>query len=378
MNIIIASDSFKGTLSSKKVNAIIESSIIEKYPQFSITKVSIADGGEGTVEAITDSLSAHIKTTLVSDALCKKNIEAKWAIFNNGCDAIMEVASVVGLNLLDKKSQNPCYTSTYGIGELILEILKHNVKNIYIGLGGSSTNDAGTAAVSALGIKFLDSQYNPLPLGGVYLNELAHIDISNLNPLIKSKKFILLNDVQNILCGKEGASFIFATQKGATAEEVILLDNGLNKFQEILKKDLSIDVSTLKGGGAAGGIAAGFFAFLCAELKSGIESLLELINFNSIISKADLIITGEGKIDDQTKYGKTITGITSKAKNIPVIAFCAILDGNKEKIKKDLGLKNIFSVINENVSIDMSLENAEKYLRDTVTKNLKNITYIGL
>ena len=373
MNIIIASDSFKGTMSSKKVNSIIESGIIEKYPQVSITKVSIADGGEGTVEAITDSILTDVKTTFVSDALCKNKIEAKWAIFNKGHDAIIEVSSVVGLNLLDKKFQNPCYTSTYGIGELILEILNHDVKNIYIGLGGSSTNDAGTGALNALGIKFLDKQNNSIPLGGVYLNKLERIDTSKLNPIIKSKKIILLSDVQNILCGKEGSSFIFAPQKGATPEEVILLDSGLNKFQEILKKDLSIDVSNLKGGGSAGGIGAGFFAFLNAEIKSGIESILELINFNSIISNADLIITGEGKIDDQTKYGKAISGIINKAKGIPVIAFCALLDGDKEKIKKELCLKNIFSIVNKNISINMSLKYGEKYLRDTVVENIENI-----
>jgi glycerate kinase len=249
----------------------------------------------------------------------------------------------------------------------------HNVKNIYIGLGGSSTNDAGTAALTALGIKFLNSQHNSLPLGGIHLNELEYIDISNLNPLIKSKKIILLNDVRNVLCGKDGASFVFAPQKGATSEETILLDKGLNKFQEILKKDLSIDVSNLNGGGAAGGIGAGFFALLNAELKNGIETILDLINFDSVISNADLIITGEGKIDNQTKYGKVISGITSKAKGIPVIAFCALLDGDKEKTKKELGLKNIFPVVNENISIDMSLEKAEKYLKDTVEKNLENI-----
>ena len=375
MKIIIASDSFKGSLSSQEVNNIIANTIEENFTDIEILKINIADGGEGTLDAIINVCNCEIKETIVNDALVKNKIKVKWALINNKRDAIFEVASIVGLYLLKENERNPLFTTTYGIGELILHILDYNVENIYIGLGGSSTNDAGTGALKALGIKFLDVNNKEIQLGGINLLNLNKIDISNINKKVLNTNFILLSDVDNVLCGNNGASYIFGPQKGASLEDIKTLDNALQNFQNILKKDFNIDISTLKGGGAAGGIGAGFKAFLKSEIKSGIKTILELINFENIIKDSDFIITGEGKIDYQTKYGKAIKGISDIAKkhNKPVFAFCGIIDGDKEILCNQIGLKNIFPVVNNIVSLENSIKNPNFYLSNTVRNNIDKL-----
>ncbi len=374
MKIVIASDSFKESLSSDKVNSIIADCLKELEPDIELVKVMIADGGEGTVDAIVNSREAEIKYNLVKDALGKKEIAVKWAVFNQGKDAIIEAASVVGLNLLPENERNPFYTTTIGIGELICHAADYGVENIYVGLGGTSTNDGGAGALSALGIKFLDDKANEIGHGGYCLKKLQKIDISGLKDSVKKIKFILLSDVENILCGDFGASHIFAPQKGASVMDAAVLDASLQNYQKIIKRDLQIDVSNLKGGGAAGGIGSGFNAFLHAEIRSGIKSILELIKFDEIIKDADLIITGEGKIDNQTKYGKAISGIINYAekRNKPVIAFCALLGSEEEQIKKDTGLKKIYEIVTGNITKEISLGNPEKYLRICALKNLRS------
>jgi len=372
MNIVIASDSFKESLSSNEVNNIIESAILEKRPNSKITNVVIADGGEGTVDALLSSGNAEIKYSDVTDALNSGKVSARWALFNNGSDAIIEVASVIGLNLLPGEKRNPLYTTSLGVGELIIEVMNFGVKNIFIGLGGSSTNDGGTGALRALGFKFLDEMGCEIPLGGMYLNKLRKIDSANADQRLKNTNFILLSDVRNILCGAEGASQIFAAQKGASREEILLLDAAMYNFQTVASMEIKMDLSSLLGGGAAGGIGAGFSAFLNGSIKSGIHSILELIKFDKIIENAHIIITGEGKIDNQTKFGKTISGVVKygKQKNIPVFAFCAIMEGEKDILKPETGLQDIFNVVNNNVTKKMSMENPEKYLYECVNNNL--------
>jgi glycerate 2-kinase len=377
MKIVIASDSFKESLSSEKVNTIIENTIKQYNQDIDVVKVAIADGGEGTVDAVTSSVPSEIREITITDALGNGKLDAKWALINNGDDAILEVASVVGLNLIPPYLRNPFYTTTYGIGEMIRHIAQTGVKNIYIGLGGSSTNDGAAGALQALGVKLLDSNSMEITGGGYYLSQLKRIDITSIEQSLKNISFTLLSDVENILCGKEGASYIFAPQKGATMEQVDILDKALLNFQNIIKADIHKDVSSLRGGGAAGGIGAGFHVFLNAQIKSGINSILELIEFDKIIYDADLIITGEGKIDNQTKYGKAISGIASYAKkmNKPVIAVSALLEGNKEEIKNDVGLKEIYHVVDKTVTKEMSIANPEKHLSDCISRNIANFIY---
>ena len=371
MKIVIASDSFKESLSSDGVNSVIEKALLTLRQDIDIVKIMIADGGEGTVDAVANSIPSEIRELTVTDALGNGKITAKWALINGGNDAVLEVASVVGLNLVLPHLRNPFYTTTYGIGELINNIALTGVKNIYIGLGGSSTNDGASGALKALGVKLLDNENKEIENGGYYLSGLKRIDISSMNATIKNINFILLSDVENILCGPLGASSVFAPQKGADKEQVATLDKALLNFQNIIKSDIHKDISNLKGGGAAGGIGAGFHVFLNAEIRSGINSILELIQFDKIIEDADLIITGEGKIDNQTKYGKAISGICGYAKklNKPVIAFSALCEGNKEDIKNDVGLKDIFNIVDGNVTKEMSISNPEKYLFNCVIKH---------
>ncbi len=378
MKIVIASDSFKESLSSYEVANIIERAISEIFSNIEFRKILIADGGEGTVEAVSSALNGEIKYFPVTDALGKNKINAKWALLKNGKEAIIEVASVVGLDSLPAESRNPLYTTTQGIGELISHVLDHNVKRIFIGLGGSSTNDGGTGALKALGVKFLDIDGNDTATNALELKNLERIDISGLDERIKNAEFILLSDVKNPLCGPNGASHIFAGQKGANSDERFILDQILTNYQAKILSSLNKDVSRLEGGGAAGGIGAGFSAFLNAEIKSGITNLLELIEFENIIAGSDLVITGEGKIDSQTSSGKAVSGISSVCKNngIPVIAVCAICEGYKEEILKLNGLSNLFSIVNNKVTKEMSLNYPEKYLYECIKENAETIVNI--
>lgn len=375
MKIVIAADSFKESLSSYEVANIIERAISDKYSNIKFKKILIADGGEGTVEAISSALNGEIKYFPVTNALGSSKINARWTLINDGKEAIIEVASVVGLDSIPISKRDPFYTTTQGIGELILHVLDHNVKRIFIGLGGSSTNDGGAGALKAMGVKFLDIDGNDTAKNALELKNLERIDISGLDERIKETEFVLLSDVKNPLCGPNGASHIFAGQKGANSDERFILDQILTNYQAKILSALNKDVSRLEGGGAAGGIGAGFSAFLNAELKSGITNLLELIDFENIITGYDLVITGEGKIDNQTSSGKAVSGVASICNNkgIPVIAVCAIYEGNKEEILKLNGLSNLFSIVNNKVTKEMSLNNPEKYLYECIKENAEMI-----
>jgi glycerate 2-kinase len=364
MKIILASDSFKESLSSSEVNDILEKCVQEVFPEAEVHKINVADGGEGTIASIINQRECQVFQKIVRGPLPGMKVKADWILLNNGKDAVIESASVIGLSLLATEKRNPCITSTYGIGEIIESAADLGVERIYLGLGGSSTNDAGSGIAIALGVKFLDKNNKSIPPGGKSLKDLVKVDTSGISEKIKNIRIICLCDVENTLCGPFGASCVFAPQKGASEEEVISLDGALENFANIIQKDLNIDILNLKGGGAAGGIAAGLSAFFNTEIKSGINTILDIIDFNGTIAGADLVITGEGKIDFQTLFGKVIAGIASRAhvKRIPIIAFCGILADDKERIMKELGLLDIFTMVNGKTSKEDSLNNPEKYL----------------
>jgi glycerate kinase len=373
MKIVIASDSFKETLSSKEVNDVLEKTLFKIFPKTQVTKVLIADGGEGTVETILSQKQGKIIYSRVRGPRIEMKVKAKWGIFNDNEDAVIESAQTIGLSLLSKEKRNPKLTTSFGVGELIRQAMNQNVKNIYIGLGGSSTNDGGAGLAMALGVKLLDKHNKAIGYGGAELLKLKKIDITGVDKRIFNTRIICLCDVENKICGKQGASYIFGPQKGAPKNDVLTLDKALKNYATIIINNLGVDVFSLKGGGAAGGIGAGLFAFFNAELKNGIKTILDLIDFKNIINDVDLIITGEGKIDAQTCYGKAVKGISDIAKEngIPVIAFTGSIEGNKEEIKNKLGLKEIFSIVGNGVSKKESLENPRKYLFNTAIDGLK-------
>jgi len=319
--IIICPDSFKGTMNATTVADIIAKEIKIKNPYVDILEMPIADGGEGTLDCFKQILDCEIKSSNVKDAFFKP-IDAEYVVLPNGV-AVVEVAKIVGLYLIEKK--NPSLTSTYGIGEIIRKEAKLGHK-ILLALGGSSTTDGGAGVAAASGAKFFNFQGEEfIPTGGT-LCEIKRIDTAN----IITTDITCLCDVKNHLYGKNGAAYVFAPQKGADENMVDALDRGLQHYSNKIKEFIGIDISKLEGGGAAGGISAGLVAFFGAEIKSGIETVLDIIKFDSLLENAALVVTGEGKLDDTSFSGKAIGGIIkhAKAHNVPVVAVCGQIANN--------------------------------------------------
>lgn len=329
LKIIIASDSFKGSLESLEVADALAKGVQDVFADAIIRKIPVADGGEGTVEAVTCALGGKLLKTRVSDPL-GRDIEATYGICQE--TAVMEMASCCGLPLLSKEERNPLLTSTFGLGQMILDAMKRGCKRFLVGIGGSATNDAGIGMMAALGARFLSRDGEELkPVGG-NLTEIDQVDLTGLSPLLKDCTFTVACDVDTIFYGPQGAAHVFAPQKGADDEAVRLLDRGLEHFSKVLLKVTGKDVSLMKGSGAAGGLGGGMSAFLSAHLTPGIEMVLEAIGFDELICSASLILTGEGRMDAQTAMGKTAAGILSHAQrqDIPVIAFTGgLIDAGK-------------------------------------------------
>lgn len=319
--IVIAPDSFKGTLSALEVCKIIKTAFSKVIPNAEILTVPIADGGEGTLDSFETSAGGERRTVKVASPLFR-SINADYLVLGNNT-AIIETAQASGLSLV-KGEENPMNTTTYGTGELVLHALNSGCKNILIGLGGSATNDGGIGCLSALGIKFLDKDGKEIPLTGGGLAKLDKIDVSDLSDKIPNASITLLCDVDNPFCGENGASYVFAPQKGATPEQVKLLDENLRHLANIVKRDFDFSLADLPSAGAAGGLGGGLMAFTHAECCSGADKILETVNFKDMIKNADLIITGEGCLDSQTARGKVISKVLAHAAGIPCIAIVGI------------------------------------------------------
>ncbi|WP_294967160.1 glycerate kinase [Sulfurimonas sp.] len=366
MKVVIAIDSFKGSVSSSELSSSIKDGIREIYEDSEIIICPIADGGEGTLEAMSADSDAKDIFVKCKDPL-NKDIEASYIILNNST-AVIEMAAASGLPLINEKDRNPYYTTTYGTGELIRDAINKGIREFIIGLGGSATNDAGLGMLRALGFKFLDS----LDAEVVYakdLSSIAKLDISNVLEELSECSFKVACDVNNPLYGKNGASYIYSKQKGADAEMIEKLDSELKAFADFVKKEVKEDFSSIVGAGAGGGIGFGFLAFLNAELKSGIKIVLEHIKFEEKIKDAHFVITGEGKIDKQSVMGKVIDGISEhcQSQNIPCIA----LTGNYAEIDDEVhqkGVSAVFSILDS----PMSLQDAMQ--KQTALKLIKNKT----
>lgn len=321
--IVVASDSFKGCLSSMEVADAVESAILEIYPSCEVVKVDVADGGEGSMDALRMALGGEKVSIEVSDPLGRP-IMASYVILEDGGTAVLEMAVASGLPLLAPADRNPLKTSTYGTGQLIADALKRGCRKFLVGIGGSATNDAGMGMLQALGVRFYDTEGIELQGSGESLEKVVNIDMSGLCNGLKESAFIVACDVEAPLYGPTGAAYVFAPQKGAAPAMVERLDNGLKHFSEVAFNSLgaSEDYARFPGAGAAGGLGFGFTAFLNARLERGVEMVLDAIGFDKIIKSADLIITGEGKIDSQTLTGKAPYGVLQRAKRqgIPVVA----------------------------------------------------------
>ena len=353
MKIVIASDSFKGSLSSTEVAMAATRGIKTVYPDCEVVAVNVADGGEGTVEAIVDALGGEIIHTTVSDPLGRP-IQVRYGIA--GKKAIIEMAAASGLPLLQPEERNPWMTSTYGTGEMIMDAIQRGCRQFLVGIGGSATNDAGTGMLQALGFKFFDFNGQEITdCRGGRLQDIADLDDSCVPVAVREAEFIVACDVDTPFCGPEGAAPVFAPQKGADAEMVEKLDAGMASFAKVIENKYQINIVPMAGAGAAGGMGGGFHAFLNATLQRGIEMVLDAIRFDQSIEGADLIITGEGKIDFQTAKGKTAAGVLSRAKRqgIPVVAIGGCVE-MCESVEQ-MGFAGIYPILEEKVPLEIAM-----------------------
>ena len=363
--VVIAPDSFKESLTALEVAEAVETGFKKVFPNWEYVKVPMADGGEGTVQSLVDATDGFIKEVEVLDPLGRK-IEASYGISGDGKQAIIEMATASGLELLKQSERDAMQATSWGLGDLICSALDEGVERILIGIGGSATNDAGAGMIQRLGGKLLDAEGKQIPYGGVALSKLQTIDLLELDARLSDIEIEVACDVNNPLTGPGGASYIYGPQKGADEEQIKELDQNLKHFAEIIRKDLDIDIEKEPGAGAAGGVGGALLAFLGAELRSGGELITEWIALEDIIKNADLVITGEGGINHQTVYGKTPVIVSKLAKKyqIPVIALVGSISEGYEKVYEH-GIDAVFSVLSEVTDLEEALKTAPQNVERT-------------
>lgn len=349
--IVLIPDSFKGTMSSAEICGIMESSIKKFHPAAEIVKIPVADGGEGSVEAFRSACGGEQKTVTVKGPFFE-DMASFYGLLADNKTAVIEMAACAGLPLAGDKA-NPEKTTTYGAGQLIAAALDAGCNKIVMGLGGSATNDGGCGAAAAMGAAFFDRDGKLfVPTGGA-LQDIAHIDLSGVNPRLKQAELVSMCDIDNPLYGETGAAYIFGPQKGASPEMVKSLDAGLRHLAEVVKRDLGLDLAEMPGAGAAGGMGYGMKAFLGSALQMGIETVLDTVGFDSLLCGTDMVFTGEGKIDTQSLRGKVVIGIARRTKQagVPLIAVVGDI-GDNIGAAYDMGVSAIFSI--NRVAIDFS------------------------
>jgi len=362
MKIVIAPQGFKGNLTALEVARAIEKGVKRIVPDAVTTLKPMADGGEGTVQALVDATGGKIMVSEVTDPLGGR-VKAHWGILRDKVTAVIEMASASGLPLVPKEKRNPLVTTTYGTGELIRAALDHGCRKLIIGIGGSATNDGGAGMAQALGAKLLDGKGKELPSGGAALARLEHIDISKLDPRLADFDVTLASDVNNPLCGPRGASAIYGPQKGATPEMVKQLDAALAHYADVIKKDLDVDFRDVPGAGAAGGLGMGLMVFLKARMIPGIDVVIKATNLVDDLKGADLVFTAEGRIDCQSAMGKVPTGVALKAKEFgaPVIALAGEV-ADDCRVVYEQGIDAVLSIAPGPISLEQSMADAEKLI----------------
>ena len=359
MKFLFASDSFKGTLSSEQIIRLLTESAKEAFPDCETAGTLIADGGEGTVDAVIAMTKGELIRVPVHGPLMEETTAVYGKI--NEDSAIIEMAAASGLPMVPENLRNPLNTTTYGTGELIRDALDRGFRNISVALGGSATNDGGMGAMSALGVKFLDKDGNVLDGKGSDLEKVASVDVSGLHPAVAETKFTVMCDVNNPLTGPDGATYTFGKQKGGTPEILDRLEAGMKSYAKVAGEALGKDIDHIAGAGAAGGMGAALCGFLNAGLKSGIETVLDLIGFDEMLEGVDLVVTGEGRIDWQSAFGKVPSGIgmRCKKKGVPAVAIVGGMGNGAEKIY-EFGVESIIPTINGAMDINEALERAEE------------------
>ena len=373
MNILIAPDSFKDSLSAMEVCNNIEKGIVRVFPHAEIRKIPLADGGEGTVDALVQATKGKKIHAVVHDPLFRE-ITATYGILGDEKTAVIEMAAASGIELLSEKERNPWITSTLGTGELIQDALNNGCRKFIIGIGGSATNDGGTGMAVALGARFVDVSGNDMKGTGENLGKINKIDLNNLDSRINECSISVACDVTNPLYGNQGAAYIYSPQKGADEKMVEKLDQNLQHFGQLIEKQIGKEISLMPGAGAAGGLGAGLHAFLNATLEPGFKIIKNTLKLDDIMPWADIVITGEGKIDNQTRFGKTPHGVAmvAKQKKIPVIALAGTLGDGYEELYNH-HFHAIFSILDKPMKLDDALKNAPKLLEQTAESIMRMI-----
>jgi glycerate kinase len=367
--LLLAPDSFKGSLSAAQACVAMQRGAARVFPDAKSISIPLADGGEGTLDAVLESANGARKIALVCDPLGNE-IEASWGVLP-ARRGVIEMAQASGLTRVPETKRDALRASSFGTGQLIKAALDFGCKELLIGIGGSATTDGGSGALSALGARFLDARGKILPPGGAALNELHAIDLSGLDPRIGSTPITVLSDVTNPLCGENGAACIYAPQKGASPEDVKILDAGLRNLARVAAQ-VSDRAGSTPGAGAAGGLGFGLMAFCDAQLKSGIEVILEVARFGEKLRGADLVLTGEGALDSQTLSGKTIAGVCAAAKErgVPVIAFGGKVSLSGEELNA-LNLLSAFAIADAPLSLEECVARADELLQNAVERALR-------
>ncbi|ADT88815.1 glycerate kinase [Vibrio furnissii] len=376
MKVVIAPDSFKESLTAKQVSDAIHAGLARVWQDAEFVSVPVADGGEGTVQSLVDATEGHLVHLTVKGPQ-NKPVDAFYGMLGDGQTAVIEMAAASGLHHVPLAQRDPKLTTSFGTGELIRHALDHGVKRLIIGLGGSSTNDAGVGMLAALGGRFLNRDGDSIALTGGGLTELAQIDLKALDPRLSECEILVASDVNNPLCGPKGASAIFGPQKGATAADVALLDDALKNFGVLTQHATGKSVIDASGAGAAGGMGAALLGYTQAVLKPGIDIVLETVKLAELVEGADLVITGEGRIDSQTIHGKTPMGVAQVAKrfDIPVIALSGCTGDNYQAVY-ECGIDAVFAAVPRAMTLDDALKESDFNLAD-LAENVARLWHIA-
>lgn len=376
MKIIIAPQSFKGSLTAKEATKIISDCARNIFPESDLIGIPIADGGDGTLETIIDATNGKLMNSQVKGP-DNSIVQASWGLFNsekNEKTGIIEMARASGLAMIDPKNLDPFNSTSFGTGELILDAVKNGAKKIILGIGGSATNDCGIGVAKAVGIRFLDSKNNEVGNNVSNFSNIKKINLDKFNSQLNDIKFEVACDVTNKLCGKEGASYIYGPQKGASAEDVKILDKNLLHIGNLIEKDLGVNVLDIKGGGAAGGLGAGMVAFFGAKLRPGVDIIFDTLSVEEKIKDADLIITGEGQFDISSTYNKAPAAIAKLGKkyNIPTIGISGSFGEGFDKLD-EFGILSKSTLINKISSLDDNIKDAGNLLKIASLEQLKAV-----
>lgn len=370
MKFLFASDSFKGTLSSRRIAELLTQAAGEIFPGCECVSLEIADGGEGTTDAVLSAAGGRIRTLNVHGPL-GETVRASYGILPDGT-AVMEMASASGLTLIPPGARDPRRTSSYGTGEMISDALRNGCRKIAVAIGGSATNDGGIGCMQALGVRFLDENGRELPgrcaetdvrtgyCAGADLARIHRMDLSAMNPLVRRTAFTVMCDVTNPLCGENGATYTFGKQKGGTPEILAELESGMKNYRDVLRNEFGVNVDDVPGSGAAGGLGAALTVFLNCELKSGIETVLDLTGFDLKLAGTDLVVTGEGRADGQSVCGKVMQGIGMRCRKygVPAVAVTGSMGSGAEALF-DCGIDSIITTVNGAMPLEEALERAE-------------------